>query len=224
MEGYKVVEFNNEDKWLLSRRDKITGTIISAIVGENPYMTNVEAYHYLLKDKDYERDDISNKPQVIYGKKAESLIRKLFALDHPEYVVIEPKEDSFELYENVENPFMAGTLDGIIVDKDGNKGILEIKTTEILNSRHKEEWGKGNVPSNYYCQVLWYMAITGFKFAILHAQLKYRDGEDVWTTRRDYIFKYENVKDDIEHLKKMAVQFWNEQYLKRKEPKLLVKL
>ena len=224
MDTYKIVEFKDELSWLTSRQDKVTGTLISAIVGENPYMSNVQAYQYLMKDKQFELEDISGKPQVIYGKEAEKHIRNLFALDHPEYQVIAPSSETFELYENVEHPFMAGTLDGVIVDKDGNKGVLEIKTSEVLTSRHREQWSKGNVPSNYYCQVLWYMAITGFKFAVLHAQLKYRDSGEVWTTRRDYVFKYDDVKDDIDYLKSKGIEFWREYYLKRKEPKLLIKL
>lgn len=224
MDKFNIVEFKDEFEWLKSRREKITGTLISAIVGENPYMNNVQAYHLLMQDKMFEREDISSKPQVIYGKEAEPLIRDLFALDHPEYKVISPPRDKFEIYESVEYPFMSGTLDGVLIDKDGNKGILEIKTSEILSSRHKEQWSNGNIPPNYYCQVLWYMLITGFSFAVLHAQLKYRDKQEVWTTRRDYMFQYDNVKEDIEFLKQKAIEFWNENYLKRKEPKMLIQI
>jgi putative phage-type endonuclease len=224
MEKYKVVKFKDEFDWLLSRREKITGTLISAIIGENPYMTNVQAYHLLMQDKMFEKENISDKPQVIYGKKAEPLIRRLFALDHPEYQVIDPVEDAYEIYESIEHPFMSGTLDGTLIDKEGKKGVLEIKTSEILTSRHKEQWSNGNVPPNYYCQVLWYMLITGYEFAVLHAQLKYRDKGEVWTTRRDYMFKLEDVKEDIEFIKQKGIEFWNENYLKRKEPKLLVKI
>lgn len=217
-EKFRRIPLKNKDEWLNERKLRITGTLISAIVGENPYMTNTQAYQ-LFKGT-FVMDDISNKSQVVYGKKAEPFIRELFALDHPQYEVIPPNDNELVLHS--EYDFMAGSPDGYLYDKDGNFGILEIKTSEIVSSQHREKWRDGNVPMNYYCQVLWYMFITNAKFAVLHAQLKYTDGVDVWTTRKDYEFYSEQVKDDIEWLRKSAIEFWKN-VENNKEPNLIVK-
>lgn len=211
------IPLKNEKEWLNSRELKITGTLISAIVGENPYMTNTQAYQ-LFKGT-FIMDDISNKPQVLYGKQAESHLRALFRLDNPQYKVIDPAEH--ELIVHKDYPYMAGSPDGFLVNKDGDLGILEIKTSEILSSQHREKWNNGNVPMNYYCQVLWYMFITGAKFAVLHAQLKYTEGKDQYTTRRNYEFYSEQVKDDIEWLRTKAIEFWKN-VQENKEPNLIV--
>ena len=74
-----------EMKEWLKARTKIGGSDASAIVGMNPYKSNVE----LWKEKAYgiEPVDISDKPYVKYGTEAEPLLRELFKLDYPEYQV-----------------------------------------------------------------------------------------------------------------------------------------
>lgn len=218
IEKFKRIPLTDRTQWLNERKLRITGTLISAIVGENPYMTNTQAYQ-LFKGT-FTLEDISNKPQVIYGKKAEPFIRELFALDHPQYTVEAPNDN--ELIVHSDYDYMAGSPDGFLYDSNGNLGILEIKTSEIVSSMHREKWSNGNIPINYYCQVLWYMFITNAKFAVLHAQLKYSDGKDVWTTRRDYEFYLEQVKDDIEWLRTKAIEFWHN-VQNDKEPNLIVK-
>ena len=54
---------------------------------------------------------------------------------------------------------MQASLDGELVDQDGRKGILEIKTTNILQSMQYEKW-KDRIPDNYYIQVLHYLLLA----------------------------------------------------------------
>lgn len=71
----------NREVWL-KHRTKIGGSDASAILGKNPYKTNVE----LWKDKAFHLmpEDISDKPYVKYGIQAEPHLRALFSLDFPE--------------------------------------------------------------------------------------------------------------------------------------------
>jgi predicted phage-related endonuclease len=71
----------NREDWL-KHRTKIGGSDASAILGKNPYKTNVE----LWKDKAFHLmpEDISDKPYVKYGIQAEPHLRALFSLDFPE--------------------------------------------------------------------------------------------------------------------------------------------
>ena len=85
VEPYNIYDFPDEVAWLKGRMNGIGGSDASAIVGMNPYKSNIE----LFEEKTDRRiaPDISDKPYVIYGKKAEEPIRELFKLDYPEYQV-----------------------------------------------------------------------------------------------------------------------------------------
>lgn len=69
MEPYKIYDFEDEKAWLKGRLNGIGGSDASAVVGKNPYKTNIE----LFEEKTGRRivPDISEKPYVIYGKEAE---------------------------------------------------------------------------------------------------------------------------------------------------------
>lgn len=118
--------------------------------------------------------DISDKPYVKYGTEAEPLIRRLFSLDFPEYQVLYHEN---RILRSVEYPFMQASLDGELTDQEGRKGILEIKTTNIMNSA---QWGKWDdrIPDNYYIQVLHYLLVTGYQFAVLRAHIRLRTGKE----------------------------------------------
>ena len=113
-----------------------------------------------------------------YGTEAEKYLRGLFALDFPQYKV---GYKDFDLVRNKKYPFIFATLDGRLIEKEtGRKGILEIKTTEIeILFVPKENW-KDQVPSNYFCQILWQLLATGWEFSILKAQLKTQFGDEVY--------------------------------------------
>lgn len=80
---YRICDFKNEKEWLLGRGNGIGGSDASAVVGMNPYKTNIKLFEE--KTGRSIPEDISGKPYVIYGKEAEAYIRGLFRLDYPEY-------------------------------------------------------------------------------------------------------------------------------------------
>ena len=123
-------------KWLESRTSFLGGSDASAILGMNPYKSNVEVWEE--KTGRVIPEDIGYKPYVKYGIDAEKYLTALFALDYPQYEVI--ANDSYKVYCHPEYSFVAGTLDAELVERETTrKGILEIKTTEILNSMHREK-------------------------------------------------------------------------------------
>ena len=88
----------------------------------------------------------------------------------------------------------------------GRKGILEIKTTEILNSTQILKW-KNCIPDNYYIQVLHQLFVTGYDFAIVKAQLKFSyDGLRLET--RHYTIERNEVIQDMTYLLKKEIAFW----------------
>lgn len=197
---------NNHEDWLHARSGRIGGSDAAAILGCNPWMTNVQLWRY--KTGEAKQKDISDKEVVKYGNNAEPLLRQLFVLDFPQYEVLYEENNIFF---NDKIPWAHASLDGWLVDKEtGRKGILEIKTSNIIQSSQKEKW-KNRIPDNYYIQVLHYLMVTGFDFAVLKAQLKY-DYSDVMLNTRHYKIEREEVLEDIDFLKKAEKEFF--EYIK----------
>lgn len=209
----KMIVLNDRAEWLRNRT-RIGGSEASAIVGLNPYMTNVDLWE--LKTGLRQQEDISDKPYVKYGTEAEKYLRSLFELDFPEYK-LGYKENNMFL--NDKYPFAHASLDGWLY-KDGRIGIWECKTTEILKSMQKEKW-KGRIPDNYYIQLLHYFLVTEFEFAVLKAQLKYNYGGELSLQTKHYFIERSDVEDDIEELRKAEEKFWDQVQSKRRPDLIL---
>jgi putative phage-type endonuclease len=203
----------SREDWLQNRMKGLGGSEISAVIGCNPYQDNVTLWK--IKTGQHQPEDISDKPFVKYGTNAEYHLRELFKLDFPEYSVHYEENNSFR---NSKYPWALASLDGWLTDENGRKGILEIKTTEILQSMQKEKWNK-QIPQNYYCQVLFYMAVLEADFAILKAQLKtVFDGVPYLQTKH-YHIERTDVESDIQYLMQEGQRFW--QYVQSgKQPPL----
>ena len=198
----KMTISKDREEWLKNRMKGIGGSEISAVIGCNPYMDNITLWK--IKTGQIEAEDISDKDYVKYGNNAEHHLRELFKLDFPEYSVSYEENNSFY---NDKYPFARASLDGWLEDENGRKGILEIKTTEILQSMQKEKWNK-QVPQNYYCQVLFYMAVLEADFAVLKAQLKtVFDGVPYLQTKH-YPIERKDVEADIQYLMQEGEKFW----------------
>lgn len=192
----------DRDEWLRHRKKGLGGSDISAVVGLNPYKDN----QTLWKEKRgiIKAPDISDKPYVQYGTKAEEHLRELFCLDFPQYKVFYDENNSFK---NDKYPWRQASLDGWLVDEEGKKGILEIKTTEILRSSQKEKWNNA-IPQNYYCQVLFYMAVCEADFVILKAQLKTVFEKMPYLQTKHYYIDRKDCEEDIEYLMTKGAEFW----------------
>lgn len=199
---------SSHEEWLKART-KIGGSDASAIVGMNPYKTNVD----LFKEKAYgiEPEDISDMPYVKYGTLAEGPLRELFKLDYPEYQVCYEENN---IWFNDKYPWAHASLDGWLIDQDGRKGIWECKTTNILQSMQKEKWDH-RIPDNYYIQVLHYLMVTEFDFVILKAQLKSVYGENVYLQTRHYPIERSEVEEDIKYLIEEESKFWEHVQMKK---------
>jgi putative phage-type endonuclease len=203
------------EEWLQERKNGIGGSDAAVILGLNPYKNNVRLWEE--KTGRIEAEDISDKPYVKYGTQAEDLLRELFKLDFPRYEV---SHNENTIIKHPKYPFLFASLDGQIVDKEtGEIGVLEIKTTNILQSMQKEKW-KEKIPDNYYCQVLHYLNVTGYSFAILKAQLKYDFDGDIKLETRHYTILRKDVEEDIKELEKAEIEFWTKYVEKDIQPPL----
>ncbi|MCK9577708.1 MAG: YqaJ viral recombinase family protein [Clostridia bacterium] len=224
--GYTRKQFKSESDWLGGRI--IGGSGASAIVGENPYKTNVDYFNSMIKVRKgfIAKDNISNLDAVQFGKKAESPIRYLYALlNKDKYDVIRPRtveQDGYiEMLVSDEHPFMTATLDGELIEKGTNrKGILEVKTSTILNTVNKEKW-RDTIPNNYFIQILHYLLVKDdAEFVELVAYLVFKDDKQIVNT---YHFERADFVEEIEKLKKAELEFW-QQLETNQKPSLILTL
>jgi putative phage-type endonuclease len=211
----QMIQLSSRAEWLERRSSYIGGSEAACIVGMNPYQTNVDLWE--LKTGRRQAEDISGNPYVRYGTEAEAFLRELFRLDYPQYTVGYVENN---MWLNSEYPFAHASLDGWLTDSYGRKGVLEIKTTTIQNSAMKERWNN-RIPDNYYIQVLHYLFVTGFDFAILKAQLKWDYGGEVMCQTKHYYIDREEVADDISLLIE-AEQKFCEYLVSDKRPALVL--
>lgn len=238
----------NKEEWLQKRGHGVGGSDASCIIAQNPYKTNLQLWQE--KMGLVEPEDISDKPYVIYGLNAENPIRRIFEFDYTNTLKVSHsneilfREDKpyirgsldgelevledFSLmsywkpYYNKEATNEANIVPEPIDLVKGMRGVLEIKTTEIVSSMHKEKW-HNSIPMNYYVQCLHYLLITNYDFVILRAQLKHCDNNGVITLdTRDYGFLREGREVDLEYLEKEIDYFWLENIQKGVEPPLKI--
>ena len=212
--GIQRIQFETFEEWLDARHG-IGGSDASAVIGKNPYKSNQDLW--MEKTGRTVPPDISDKDYVRYGHAAEPLLRELFALDHPEY-----KVEYFEnnMIRNEKYPWAHASLDGELTDQDGRKGILEIKTTNILQSMQREKWNN-QIPDNYYIQILHYMLVTEYEFVELRAQLKSVWQGQIRLNTRDYHIERKEVEEDIAYIKEQEETFWRQVETDRK-PSLIL--
>ena len=197
-----IIKIEDHETWLAARQKQgIGGSDSGSVLGLNPWCSNIQLWRY--KTGQEVPPDISDKPAVIFGKKAEENIRELFKLDYPDYTV---DYHAYWLYVNDRLPWQFATLDGELTDETGRRGILEIKTTTIQNKAQWDEWENG-IPQRYYAQILHQLSATGWHFAILRAYIRwYKDGE-FRATVRDYRIERKDVLDDIAYLREQELKF-----------------
>lgn len=192
----------DREAWLKNRTRGIGGSDISAVVGLNPYKTNVDLW--MEKTGQTTPEDISEKDYVKYGTEAECHLRELFKLDFPQYAVDYVENNSFT---NSKYPWAVASLDGWLTDEDGRRGVWECKTTNILQSMQKEKW-RNQIPMNYYCQCLFYMAVYEAEFCVLKAQLKTMFDGVPYLQTKHYFIERSEVQTDIDYLMQKGSEFW----------------
>ena len=217
--GHPFIICKDRTEWLEHRRDGIGASDAAAVLGVSPWKSNEKLWEE--KTGLIVPEDIGDKPHVKYGNDAEPLLRELFALDHPEYLV---SFTPYKIFRHPGKPFITCTPDGELEERaTGRRGGLEIKTTEIMSSAVWEKW-KGRVPDEYYSQVCHQMLSAGWDFVELLAQIKFTtaDGDDRKETRH-YLFERADSQADINLVEAAETAFWP-MVLEKRRPNLKIQL
>ena len=193
------IKCKNREEWLSKRSIGIGASESSALVGLSPFTTTQELWE--LKTGKRQPEDLSDNPFVQQGVRLEPALRNLYKAIHPELKVT---HHPFDMLYQEERPFMYATLDGEI--KDGKrKAILEIKTATPQGKAGWSKWDE-QIPPNYFTQIVWQIACSGYDFAVLFACLFNRENDFVV---REYRFEREDLKEDMAYMIEKATEFWD---------------
>ena len=208
MAQMKVLKTREE--WLKERGQRIGGSDAACLIGLNPWKSNVQLFREKMNPAGVQEVD---NPAMAYGRHAEQHIRALYQLDCP----AEWHYEENNLWKNDDYPFAHASLDGWGY-QDGTLGVIEIKTATIRSRIQARDW-ENRIPNNYYCQILWYMMVTGAQWAVVVALLKRLDG--ISEIRPYNIFRTSKENEEIEMLANAGRQFWQDMQENR-EPALIL--
>jgi putative phage-type endonuclease len=244
--AFERTPYKDKETWLSIRGKGLGGSDVASIIGQNPYKTNLD----LWKEKVSKNimGGVEDNFFTIYGRSVEN---SLFEIAKADFVNIFNITHSNEVLIRLDKPYLRASLDGeieVLQDyefmsywkpfynkaedypptklllKKGMRGILEIKSTFVLNSMSKEKW-RNSIPMNYYCQTLHYLNVTNYDFIILPAMLNWEDGNGVKTHEiRYYGYLRDEAKEDLVYLEKKCDDFWLVNVEKNIEPPLIINI
>lgn len=176
-------------KWHIARRHGLTGSQIAAVLGASKWETPFTIWAY---QTGRNNADDQVKAAFEWGHRLEPVIAQKYMDDFGVQVA------EYPTIQSPEYPFLVGSVDRIVLDKNGKPvKVLEIKTSSFnRDSGEKDDdgtslkqWGKGNVynaqgqlieqdsqvPKQYLLQVMHYMILTGLKQADIAVLLNTND-------------------------------------------------
>lgn len=160
----------SREEWLAHRRRGIGGSDIAAVAGMNPWRTPLDVWF----DKTNIDAPVREETEaMMFGRKLEDFVAWEFVDRHPEWAVYTvDKILGHEKY-----PWAIANIDRLLVGEDGEKAVLEIKTT---SSFRQNEFTESKLPDYVTLQLMWYLGITGLKrgyVAVLIGGQAYREYE-----------------------------------------------
>ena len=188
----------NHDAWLKCRAKGIGGSDAAAVCGMSRYSSPLDIFLQKTGRKTSEPDNDS----MYFGRLLEPVIRAEFSRRSSLEVVECPYMFAFK-----EFPFMVANIDGVVIESDGSKTLLEIKTTNSFNvAKELEEEG---LPIEWFLQIQHYLAVCDLHTAYLAVLI---GGNK---------FQYQRIKrdeDTIQTIIALESHFWNEYVLKNAPP------
>lgn len=206
------------EQWSKLRGKGLGGSDTASVLGISQYQSKYELWELKTKRN---KDTFKGNRATDKGNRLEPVLFNLFKeLYKDTYEVIDTKGISLS---NKKCPFYRANLDGALIDSNNRKGVLELKSTTIQNKKMFDEWKGNKMPQNYYCQVLHYLACTGFDFAVLYCLADIPWADEGRGTQQTYVrfIERSEVLEDINQIVKQETEFWNKHVLADIPPKFI---
>lgn len=141
-----------------ARKRGIGGSDIAVIAGLSPWKTAAQLWMEKALDMSFEPDPQAEE-RMAWGNALEPLIADMAAERYGWKV-----RRSNRHFKHKKHTFLQGNIDRYMIDDNGQRGILEIKTSSQFNYT---EWSNNGPPLYYMTQIQHYMLITGLKYAYI---------------------------------------------------------
>jgi len=179
------IAYESHAEWLEIRRGYIGGSEAGAVIGLNPY----KSAYTLWAEKTGQVPEFSGNLTTRVGSYLEDLVAALWCEETGKQV-----RRKNRILVNPEYPFACADLDRVVV---GEKALLEIKTTNSFPVMRTCRGG--DFPAQWYCQVVHYLAVTGYEKAYLAVLLNCREL---------LTFELERDDEEIAALMDAEREFW----------------
>jgi putative phage-type endonuclease len=179
--------------WIKARMQGIGGSEAATVLGLNPWETPLQLY--LRKTSNEEPEDKDNEA-MYWGRVLEDPIAKAWAERQPEGTQVR-KRNAILQHDTV--PCMLANLDRTVTFPGGERHLLEVKTAGAWASSKFGPSGSDEIPSNYLCQVMHYLAVTGYDVAHLACLIT---GQELRT------YRIERFEPFIQTLEQRLEAFW----------------
>jgi len=168
----------NRESFLQNRIGKISGSDAGVLLGVNKFpfidrngTKRIKTVLDLWEQKTWELKGNYNlvensNSSMERGKKMENILFDSLKEEQPGWQISKVPE----MLVREDKRYLAGNLDGLIVDQNGENNILEIKTAGYPGAFHK--WMK-EIPASYHAQVMHYALVTGIQKIVFYVGFNY---------------------------------------------------
>lgn len=184
----------SREQWLELRRSGLGGSDAATVMGLNPYSSKLTLY----ADKKGILPEKEDTERMRLGRDLEDYVAQRFSEETGKKI-----KRSGYMWRHPTYEFILANIDREII---GEEAFLECKTT-MNYERH--DYDSGEIPVNYYCQCMHYMAVTGCEKAYL-AVLVFGKGF--------YWFEIKRDENEINALIDNEVTFWQTYVTKDRPP------
>ena len=191
----KTTEISHEE-WLKLRLKGIGGSECAAAVGMSRWKTPLEVF----MEKTGRKAQVTETEKMYWGRTLEPIIRAEFTRRTSLKTQVVPY-----MMNHREYPYMLANIDGIVIERDGTKCLLEIKTA---GAAAEKDWDN-DIPVEYYLQVQHYLFVTGLPKAYVAVLI---GGNK---------FQWQSVERDEETIATLVAlesHFWKEYVMKDVPP------
>jgi len=188
----KYISTKNMDlnDWVGMRKDYIGASDSGAILGYNPWKTNVEVFLEKTGQVKGPNDNLA----MYLGRHMEPIIKNLFQSQEKLLIRADNK-----IRIDSEYDFLRTNLDGVVV---GERVPVEYKTATTWDS---------DIPDHYFVQLQHQAMVTGSDYVYLAVLSLGRNKQFI-------VEKVKRSDEFIEHMRKELVLFWEEHVIKNNPP------
>jgi putative phage-type endonuclease len=189
-----------KDEWVKSRAKGIGGSEVAAVLGLDPYRSPYSVWVEKSKGESRNIDNLYTRA----GTKLEPIVVEYFK-EETDFVIEEQNADDFHQVTHPDYEYMRGSRDRIYIKPNGERCILECKTTQSTID-------KNDLPVTWYCQLQWYMGLYNIE-----------NGSIAWLERGlrfDYI-ELPLDRNFFNYLVEKVREFWEDYVVTNTEPPYL---